>query len=76
MHEKQLLQAVLALPAPSRAKLARELLASLDGTTDAGADDAWVAEIDRRAREVEDGAVEIHDWQEVRRRIQSEIERE
>jgi Putative addiction module component len=42
----------LDLTDEERAELALELVASLDGPRDADADDAWVAEIERRARRV------------------------
>lgn len=56
----------LALPAKERARLARELLESLEEEADPGAAEAWRTEIERRAREVEDGSVTLNDWDEVR----------
>lgn len=47
----------LKLTAGERAALAQRLLASLD--EDAGVDDAWAAEIERRIADVESGAVKV-----------------
>lgn len=49
------LKDLLDLPAEERARLALELLKSLDGDADPGAAAAWDAEIERRAGEVEAG---------------------
>ena len=58
----------LALPARERARLAHELLTSLDEATDPDAADAWAAEIERRSREVQAGAA-VEDWDAVRARL-------
>ena len=47
----------LKLTASERAAFAQLLLASLD--QDAGIDDAWAAEVERRIAEVESGAVQV-----------------
>lgn len=59
----------LALSARERARLARELLASLDDGEDRGASDAWRIEIEARVREIEDGDVETEAWSAVRKRL-------
>lgn len=69
MSPDNLLHAALALPAEERAKLAHDLPRSLDGSEDADADAAWIAEIERRARELDDGSVESVDWATARERI-------
>lgn len=48
-----------ALPIHDRARLAEELLDSLEGESDTGADAAWDREIERRVAEIESGAVEL-----------------
>ena len=58
----------LSLPAPERARLAHELIASLDETHDAEADEAWVAELERRATELGSRATALEDWSTVRAR--------
>ena len=64
---QQLLDASLALPSNERARVARELIASLDVDTDDDAEASWRVEIERRARELNEGSVELRDWAEVRR---------
>ena len=48
---------VLALPKEDRAFLAHRLLASLDDTVDPHSDAQWLEVIDRRSREIDQGAV-------------------
>jgi putative addiction module component (TIGR02574 family) len=67
--EKDLLTDVLALPAEERARMAHELLVSLDEREDPDAADAWLAELEQRAREVENGTAELEDWDVVRERL-------
>jgi len=58
----------LALPARERARLAHELLASLDTAADPDAADAWAAEIEHRAADLQAGAP-VEDWDAVRARL-------
>lgn len=67
---REILPQLLRLPARERARLAAELVKSLDESEDADAAEAWLEEIDRRAREVTSGAAKLEDWAEVRRRIE------
>ena len=48
-----------ALPAEDRARLAEELLDSLEGESDVEAEAAWDREIERRVAEIESGAVNL-----------------
>lgn len=48
-----------ALSTQDRARLAEELLDSLQGEPDAEADSAWDREIERRVAEIESGAVQL-----------------
>lgn len=48
-----------ALPVEDRARLAEELLDSLQATSDADADAAWELEIERRITEIEAGSVKL-----------------
>ena len=66
---KELHDQALALPPDERARLAHEIIASLDGPAEDGAAEAWVREIERRVREVKDGSVELIDWKDTRTRI-------
>ena len=67
---KKLFSEALSLPARERADLARELLRSLDDSEDPDAAAAWLAEIERRAREVEAGTADLEDWAAVRQRLE------
>ena len=63
----------LRLDAHSRAQLAAELLASLDGPSDPDADLAWQAEIERRVADLKAGKVKLEPWDQVKRRIEKGI---
>lgn len=54
-----------ALSAEDRARLAEELLESLQGDADADAEAAWDREIERRVAEIESGAVRLIPAEEV-----------
>lgn len=54
-----------ALSAEDRARLAEELLESLQGEADADAEAAWDQEIERRVAEIESGAVRLIAAEEV-----------
>jgi putative addiction module component (TIGR02574 family) len=61
----------LDLPADERARLAHELIVSLESETEDPAEvqAAWMREVEARLRDVDDGTVELVDWAEVRRRV-------
>ena len=63
------LSTALSLSVPERARLAQELLASLDGSADPEAAAAWLEEIERRARDVQAGRATLEPWAEVRQRL-------
>ena len=65
-----LFSAALALPAKKRAELAHRLIRSLDGpepppAEQAEIDAAWVKEIQRREKEVDDGKVQLIPFEDV-----------
>jgi putative addiction module component (TIGR02574 family) len=60
---------ILRLPAEERARLALELIRSLDGEPDPEAADAWDTEIDRRGAEVEAGKAETMSLDEYRAHV-------
>ncbi len=62
----ELRTAALGLSVEERAKLARELLHSLDGEPDVDASDAWTAELERRISELKRGTVKPLSLDEVR----------
>jgi putative addiction module component (TIGR02574 family) len=58
----------LALAVHERARLAHELIASLEDAVDMDAADAWLTEIERRTTELNDGTSVLVDWDRVRAR--------
>lgn len=64
-----ILQQALSLGESDRAEIAGALLRSLDEPAETGVEEAWHAEIDRRARELESGAVKSIPWEVVRERM-------
>jgi putative addiction module component (TIGR02574 family) len=73
MSADELRAAALALSSSERARLAQELLISLDHSGDHDVDAAWASEISRRAREIAEGTVEPVDAElaldRIRRRL-------
>ena len=63
----------LRLEPDSRAELAAELLASLDGPADPDAEAAWDTEIERRIAAIEAGTMPLEPWSDVKRRIERDI---
>jgi putative addiction module component (TIGR02574 family) len=63
---KQLIREAVELPESDRATLAGVMLESLDPHPMPEVKAAWAKEIERRVREIDDGAVELLDWQDVR----------
>jgi putative addiction module component (TIGR02574 family) len=64
----ELLQKALALPDKERAKLAGNLISSLDATVDEDVDAAWQVEIARRLHDVHSGRVKTIPWEEVQQK--------
>lgn len=62
---QELLTAALSLPETDRAELAGSLLRSLDPPADPDADAAWAAEIERRLKSIDNGAVQLMPWDDV-----------
>jgi putative addiction module component (TIGR02574 family) len=73
MTKTQLIENVLNLPLDQRAKLARDIIASLDGPPDSDVPKAWAQEIDRRAQQVREGTVELTSWEHARKRITARL---
>ena len=74
MPADELLTQVLRLSRRERARVAEELLSSLEETEEEVAS-AWAGELERRSREAVEGLVPLEDWQTVRTRIVKELER-
>ncbi len=73
MLTNELLDRVLHLPHEERVRFVREIIASLDGETDADREAAWASEIARRVGEVRDGSADLMDWQTVKHRIEARL---
>jgi putative addiction module component (TIGR02574 family) len=68
-----LLSAALQLPDDERLSLATELIASVDGPADADWDEAWLAELDRRAEASRMRGESGADWAAVRASLLARI---
>jgi len=64
---------LLALPIEDRALLVRRLIASLDGGADIDAEAQWREVIDRRSREIEEGAVRCRPVEQALRDIRARL---
>jgi len=64
MTTKEILSEAMGLSVGERARLAHELLLSLEDS-EPSVDEAWREEIVRRSREVAEGRVELVDWETV-----------
>ena len=73
MSADELRKEALALPLDERAALAKELLLSLDEGVEAGAEEAWVEELDRRAQAVADGTATLVNWADAEKRISARL---
>ena len=72
---KAVLTAALELPKRDRARVATALLESLDARINAGTDQAWLHEVERRVRQIESNEVKLVDWDVVRRRARGKLRR-
>ena len=73
MSTDDLLAEALRLPRRERAKVAQELLSSLEESSDDVAT-AWADELERRSREAADGRVQTVPWETARAEILKELE--
>jgi putative addiction module component (TIGR02574 family) len=64
-----ILREALALPERDRADLIGAVIESLDTGVEEGVEEAWRAELDRRAQELDSGAVQSIPWEVVRERL-------
>ena len=64
---RTLLNAALRLPETEQVELAADLLAHLEGASEADVDAAWAAEVERRTREIDQGVVKPIPWSAVKR---------
>lgn len=71
----QLLHEAMTLTADERARLAAQLIASVDGDPDPLAEDTWLAEVQQRAEEAEANPDDAEDWAQVKARLQAALPR-
>ena len=68
-----MLEGALQLPVEERVTLVSALIASIDGEPDEDADEAWAAEIERRARRAITGESTGSEWDAVRARLEGKL---
>ena len=67
---KAILEATLKLDPQERARIAHELIVSLDeGPTEDGVEAAWEQELERRAGEIDSGDVKLEPWSKLRQEL-------
>lgn len=71
MEQKQIEEAALQLPIDARAGLAKKLLLSLESPDEEEVAKEWLAEAQRRARELDDGTAIPIPAEEVRRKARA-----
>jgi len=64
-----ILKPALKLRRSQRAKVAAELIASLDGPAEQAIKEAWASELVRRIRDIQEKRVKLEDWDSVRSEI-------
>jgi putative addiction module component (TIGR02574 family) len=74
MSTDELLAQVLRLPRQERARLAEEVLSSLEEADDQEVAAAWAPELERRSREVAEGKVQTIEWGTARAGLLKELE--
>jgi hypothetical protein len=70
---ESVIAAALHLNPKQRARVAVEILASLDGPADPDAAAAWEKEIQRRVDTIEAGTAKLESWETAKRRIAADI---
>ncbi|HZF08364.1 MAG TPA: addiction module protein [Thermoanaerobaculia bacterium] len=73
MSTEELLAQVLELPREERARVAGEVLSSLEESEDVVAA-SWAPELERRSREIAEGKVQTLDWETARAEVLAELE--
>ena len=66
---EKLYENLLQLSDNERAEMAASLIDSLDTTRDSNVEASWEKEIERRLKEIDEGAVEMVSWPDARRMI-------
>ncbi|XOV78276.1 MAG: addiction module protein [Aestuariibacter sp.] len=61
---------ILTLPESERAKLAHDLIASLDASNEAGVSSEWEKEINKRVAQIDSGSAKLVDRDTFRKRME------
>jgi putative addiction module component (TIGR02574 family) len=75
LNAETLIASALKLPSEERARIAAELIASLDGIPEAGVEAAWDIEVGRRIAQVDQGELELLDWNDVKANVAQALKR-
>jgi putative addiction module component (TIGR02574 family) len=71
---KKLLEAAMQLPEDEREELAQHLAVSVNGGfASKEIEEAWIAECDRRMKEIDDGRAVLEKWQDVKNEILEDL---
>lgn len=71
---QQILTQALQLPADERAKMAHELLLSLESEPiEEGYDAAWEQELVSRVKQIDEGTAELLDWRDAQEEIRKKL---
>jgi putative addiction module component (TIGR02574 family) len=73
MNATTIVEEALALPVKERAKLIERLLESLDTLPEREAEALWLDAAERRAREIDEGKVQLVTPDELERRVQAHL---
>jgi hypothetical protein len=66
---QEILKETRQLDSKERALLAHELIMSLEGEADEGAEDAWAVVVEERRQALESGKVKAVSWAEIRSKL-------
>jgi putative addiction module component (TIGR02574 family) len=73
MNAATIVEEALALPLQERAKLVERLLDSLENLPEQEAEALWLDTAERRAREIDDGEVQLVTPEELERRVRARL---
>lgn len=74
MSREELVVHVLRMSREDRARVAEEILSSLEEPDEGAVAAAWAPELERRSREMADGTVQPVEWNTARRELLAELE--
>lgn len=69
----EIMNAAMALPEDDRVQLVDSLITTLEPETAAPLDETWLAEIQRRSREYDQGLVQGSPWEQVKERARQRL---